>query len=242
MDLRIKTFEEYQSAYKRSIENPDAFWDKIARKFRWIKDYEKVCEWEFKTPDVKWFVGGKVNITENLLEANLAERADQTAILWESNDPKDTIQKISYSELYSRVCRFANALKKLGIEKGDRIVLYMPMIPELAIACLACARIGAIHSAVFAGFSAKAMSDRINDASAKMVITADQLNRGAKQLDIKAIVDDALTECTSVEHVIVYQSLPAQKNWKDDRDISWQEAERGCSDDCPAEAMDAEDP
>jgi len=242
MDLRIKSFEDYQSDYKRSVEDPDGFWDEIAKKFKWIEPYKKVCEWEFNTPKVEWFVGGKLNITENILEVNVEERPDQVALLWEPNDPTSPIEEITYRQLMKRVSRFANALKKQGIEKGDRIVLYMPMIPELAIACLACARIGAIHSVVFAGFSAKAMADRINDASAKMVITADQLNRGSKQLDIKAIVDEALRECSSVEHVVVYQSLPNRNNWTEGRDISWDEAENGCSNDCPAEPMDSEDP
>ncbi|MAY83176.1 MAG: acetate--CoA ligase [Flavobacteriales bacterium] len=241
MDLRLKSFEEYKSAYKSSVENPDAFWDGIAKQFKWIKPYDKVCEWDFRKPDVKWFVGGKVNITENALDVHLQERPDQTAILWEPNEVNEPALEISYKELYHKVCRFANALKKQGIQKGDRVVLYMPMVPELAIACLACARIGAIHSVVFAGFSAKAMADRINDASAKMVITADELRRGDKRLNIKEIVDTALEECASVERVIVYQSKGEKHNWHEGRDLSWDEAEEGCSDDCAAEPMDSED-
>lgn len=242
MDLRIKSFEEYQSVYKRSIENPDQFWDEIAQHFYWQTPYNKVCEWEFETPSVKWFVNGKLNITENALDRNLEERGNQTAIIWEPNDPNGTVQRFTYKELHARVNRFSNALKKQGISKGDRVVLYMPMIPELAIACLACARIGAIHSVVFAGFSAKAMADRINDATAKMVITADILNRGAKQLNLKAIVDEALEECTSVEKVIVFESTDSSTNWHAGRDISWNEAEERCSEICAAEPMNSEDP
>ena len=241
MDLRLKSFEEYKSAYKHSVDDPDAFWDGIAKQFKWIKPYDKVCEWDFRKPDVKWFLGGKVNITENALDVHLQERPDQTAILWEPNEVNEPALEISYKELYHKVCRFANALKKQGIQKGDRVVLYMPMVPELAIACLACARIGAIHSVVFAGFSAKAMADRINDASAKMVITADELRRGDKRLNLKEIVDTALEECTSVEKVIVYQSKGEKHNWHEGRDLSWDEAEDGCSDDCAAEPMDSED-
>jgi len=241
MDLRIKSFQEYQEAYKRSVDDPNAFWDEIAQKFRWIEPYNKVCEWDFRKPDVKWFLGGKVNITENALDRHLDERPDQTAILWEPNEVDKPVQEITYKQLYHRVCRFANALKKQGIQKGDRVVLYMPMVPELAIACLACARIGAIHSVVFAGFSAKAMADRINDASAKMVITADELRRGTKRLNLKEIVDNALEECTSVEKVIVYQSKIEQERWQTGRDLSWKEAEATCNDECAAEPMDAED-
>ena len=201
----------------------------------------KVCEWDFRKPDVKWFLGGQVNITENALDVHLQERPDQTAILWEPNEVDEAAEKITYRQLYHRVCRFANALKDQGVQKGDRVILYMPMVPELAIACLACARIGAVHSVVFAGFSAKAMADRINDASAKMVITADELRRGDKRLNLKEIVDTALEECSSVEKVIVYQSKDEKHNWQEGRDLSWDEAEEGCSDECPAEPMDAED-
>jgi len=241
MDLRLKSFEEYQKAYQKSVKDPDGFWDEIAKQFKWIKPYDKICEWDFRKPDVKWFIGGKVNITENALDRHLDERPDQTAILWEPNEVDEAVQKISYRELYHRVCRFANALKQQGIKKGDRIVLYMPMVPELAIACLACARIGAVHSVVFAGFSAKAMADRINDASVKMVITADELRRGDKRLNLKEIVDQALEECTSVEKVIVFRSKSEKPNWQANRDLSWDEAEAGCSDECQAEPMDSED-
>ena len=241
MDLRIKSFQEYQEKYKSSVEDPEAFWDEIAQTFKWQKSYDKVCEWEFETPSIKWFVNGKVNITENALDRHLPERANQVAILWEANDPNQASESITYQELFERVCQFANALKAQGVEKGDRVVLYMPMTPELAIACLACARIGAIHSVVFAGFSAVAMADRINDAQAKMVITADGLNRGAKQVDLKSVVDDALKSCTSIEKVIVFNCINSNPKMKTGRDVWWKEAIDGMSLDCPAEQMDSED-
>ena len=241
MDLRIKSFQEYQEKYKSSVEDPEAFWDEIAQTFKWQKSYDKVCEWEFETPSIKWFVNGKVNITENALDRHLPERANQVAILWEANDPNQASESITYQELFERVCQFANALKAQGVEKGDRVVLYMPMTPELAIACLACARIGAIHSVVFAGFSAVAMADRINDAQAKMVITADGLNRGAKQVDLKSVVDDALKSCTSIEKVIVFNCINSNPKMKTGRDVWWKDAIDGMSLDCPAEQMDSED-
>ncbi len=241
MDLRIKSFQEYQEKYKSSVEDPEAFWDEIAQTFKWQKSYDKVCEWEFETPSIKWFVNGKVNITENALDRHLPERVNQVAILWEANDPNQASESITYQELFERVCQFANALKAQGVEKGDRVVLYMPMTPELAIACLACARIGAIHSVVFAGFSAVAMADRINDAQAKMVITADGLNRGAKQVDLKSVVDDALKSCTSIEKVIVFNCINSNPKMKTGRDVWWKDAIDGMSLDCPAEQMDSED-
>jgi len=241
MDLRIKSFEEYQLKYQESIDNPDSFWDKIASTFTWQEPYDEVCDWDFEKPDVKWFLNGKLNITENALDRHLEKKSDQLALIWEPNDPKDPIQQFTYRELYEKVCAFSNALKNQGIQKGDRIVLYMPMVPELAIACLACARIGAIHSVVFAGFSAVAMADRINDAQAKMVITADGLNRGAKQVPLKRVVDEALENCTSVEKVIVFNCIDWQPNMVQERDVWWNDAIQGMSNECPAEVMDAED-
>lgn len=241
MDLRIRSFEEYQKKYKESVENPGEFWDQIAKSFQWIEDYDTVSKWDFEQPKVEWFLNGKLNITENALDRHLPEKAKQTAILWEANHPDEASQEITYDELYKRVCRMSNALKKQGIVKGDRIVLYMPMVPELAIACLACARIGAVHSVVFAGFSSVAMADRINDAQAKMVITADGLKRGAKQVPLKKVVDEALISCTSVEKVIVFNCLDSEIEMKAGRDIWWHVATEGMSSECPAEVMDAED-
>lgn len=241
MDLRITSFEEYQSAYQESVSNPDGFWDGIAKQFHWQRQYDKVCEWEFSSPNVKWFIGGQVNITENALDLHLADRGDKTALIWEANDPNAPSKTFTYKELYAAVCKASNALKAQGISKGDRVVIYMPMVPELAVAVLACARIGAVHSVVFAGFSANAMADRINDAQAKMVITADGLNRGAKQVGLKEVVDEALTKCSSVETVLVYRCTGSDIAMQSDRDVWWHQALDGMSDDCPAEIMDAED-
>ncbi len=241
MDLRIKSFEEYKEKYDQSVKDPDAFWDKIAKTFTWNQPYSKVCEWDFQKPDVRWFLGGKLNITENALDRHLEKRGNKLALIWEPNDPKERFVRLTYRELHEKVCEFANALKAQGIEKGDRVVIYMPMIPELTIAVLACARIGAVHSVVFAGFSAHAMSDRINDAQAKMVITADGLNRGAKQVPLKRLVDEALHTCDSVERVIVFNCFDWAPNMQEGRDIWWSEAIEGMDKYCPAEVMDAED-
>ena len=241
MDLRIKSFEEYTEKYVLSVENPDQFWGEIAATFTWNKSYEKVCKYDFETPDIKWFVNGKLNITENCLDRHLVKRGNKLALIWEPNDPKERFVRYTYRELYEKVCEFANALKAQGIKKGDRVVIYMPMIPELTIAVLACARIGAIHSVVFAGFSAHAMADRINDAQAKMVITADGLNRGAKQIPLKRVVDEALRTCNSIKKVIVYDCVGWSPNMVDGRDIWWNDAVEGMIKDCPAEVMDSED-
>lgn len=241
MELKINSFEEYKSAYAKSVENPDVFWDEIAKTFVWKKPYTKVCEWDFTKPDVKWFLNGKLNITENALDRHLEKRGNKLALIWEPNDPKERFVRLTYRELYEQVCVFANALKNQGIKKGDRVILYMPMIPELAIAVLACARIGAVHSVVFAGFSAVAIADRIQDAKAKMVITADGLNRGAKQVPLKRVVDEALQTCPSIETVIVFDCVGWSPNMVEGRDIWWTEAVKGMGKHCPAEEMDAED-
>src|SRR4051812_34415538 len=200
---RITSFEEYKKEYQRSIENPEAFWGEIAESFQWRKKWDKVLEWNFSGPDVKWFVNGKVNITENCLDRQLIDKGNQVAILWEPNDPKEKSRTLTYKELHSEVCRFANVLKNNGAKKGDRICIYMPMVPELTIAVLACARIGAIHTVVFAGFSANSLSDRIQDCDCNMVVTSDGAYRGAKEIAIKDIVDEALEVCPSVQRVIM---------------------------------------
>ena len=241
MELQIKSFGEYQEKYKQSVEQPEQFWDEIARTFQWQKPYDQVCNWEFETPDIQWFVNGKLNITENCLDRHLEKRGNKLALIWEPNDPRERFVRLTYRELYERVCEFANGLKVQGIGKGDRVVIYMPMIPELSIAVLACARIGAVHSVVFAGFSAAALSDRINDASAKMVITADGLNRGAKQVPLKRVVDEALQTCTSIETVIVFNCVDWSPHMEEGRDIWWNDVVRGMSKTCKAEEMDAED-
>ncbi len=241
MDLRIRTFEEYKEKYALSVAQPEQFWGEIADTFQWIKPYDKVCEWEFDSPDIKWFTNGKLNITENCLDRHLERRGNKLALIWEPNDPKERFVRWTYKELYERVCEFANALKAQGIAKGDRVIIYMPMIPEATVAMLACARIGAIHSVVFAGFSATAIADRINDAQAKVVITADGLNRGAKQVPLKRVVDEALQHCTSIETVIVFNCVDWSPNMVDGRDIWWHDAVKDMDKHCPAEQMDSEE-
>jgi acetyl-CoA synthetase len=239
--LQIRTFEEYQEKYKRSIEHPELFWGEIAETFQWQRKWDKVLEWNFTEPKIEWFIGGKLNITENALDRHLATRGNKTALIWEPNDPKDDTVRLTYRELYEKVCQFSNALKKQGVGKGDRVCIYLPMIPELMIAVLACARIGAVHSVIFAGFSAVSIADRVNDAEAKVIITSDGLNRGAKQVPLKRIVDEALELCTSIEHVIVYNCLNWPTEMKEGRDLWWDDIIANESSECPAEMMDAED-
>lgn len=242
MTTRITSLEQYQAVYKESVQNPEAFWAAQAETFTWRKPWDKVLDWDFKKPDVKWFVGGKLNITENCLDRHLETRGDKTAIIWEPNEPTDETQTFTYKELHAEVCRFANVLKANGIQKGDRVCFYMPMVAELAIAVLACARVGAVHSVVFAGFSAKALADRIKDAQAKMVITSDGNFRGAKTIPVKAVVDDALAQdCDSVETVIVYQRTNSEVTMEAGRDKWWHDEIEGKSTVCEAEEMDAED-
>ena len=239
--MQIKSFEEYQEAYRKSVEDPEGFWGSIAETFTWKKKWDKVLEWNFDEPKVEWFKGGKLNITENALDRHLELRGDKTAVIWEPNDPGEKPISLTYKELHSKVCEFSNALKDIGIKKGDRVCIYMPMVPELMIAVLACARIGAVHSVVFAGFSAVSVADRINDAQAKLVITADGLNRGAKQIPLKRIIDEALELCTCVDNVIVFDSLGWSPEMLSGRDLWWHDAVKGMSDNCPAEEMDSED-
>ncbi len=238
---RITSFEQYLSEYKRSVENPEAFWAGQAENFSWKKKWNTVLDWNFAGPDVKWFIGGKLNITESCLDRHLKSRGDQTAIIWEPNDPKEQGRKLSYKELYDEVCRFASALKNNGAKKGDRICIYMPMVPELAIAVLACARIGAIHSVVFGGFSFQSLADRIHDAECNIVITADGAFRGAKDIPLKAVVDEALNTCPSVKQVIVLKRTNCKVEMKDGRDVWWSDEIKKASPECPAEIMDSED-
>ena len=238
---KINSFEEYQSEYKKSVEQPEEFWAEKASTFLWRKKWDTVLDWDFEEPKVKWFDGAQLNITENCLDRHLESLGDKTAILWESNDPSEDAKHISYRELHARVSRFSNVLKSLGVVKGDRIALYMPMVPELTIAVLACARLGAIHSVVFAGFSAKALADRINDSSCKLLITADGSFRGSKVLDLKSIVDVALESCPSIEHAIVLQRTCTKPNMKVNRDLWWHELIEGVSSLCEATTMNAED-
>ena len=205
MARKIHTLAGYIHEYQRSILDPDAFWEQIAETFHWRKKWDQVVDWEFNTPSIKWFVNGKLNITENIFERYLHTKKNKPAIIWEPNDPKESSITLTYKELYEKTCQFANVLSKNGVGKGDRVIIYMPMVPEAAIAMLACARIGAIHSVVFAGFSATSLADRINDCGAKMVLTSDGNFRGAKTIPVKDVVDEALQKTSSVEKVIVLQ-------------------------------------
>jgi acetyl-CoA synthetase len=239
---KIESLEEYYQNYQESIDNPESFWEHKASSFQWMSKWTKVLNWEFDTPKVEWFVGGKLNITENCLDRHLETRPNQVAILWEPNDPKEKVIKITYKELHNKVSVFANVLKNHGAKKGDRICLYMPMVPELAIATLACARIGAIHSVVFAGFSAKALADRINDASCNILLTSDGSYRGSKQLCLKAIVDKALESCSSIKSCIVLKRTGENISMKPKRDFWWKEETSKVSSFCKAQQMDSEDP
>ena len=241
MASRITSFREYEQKHAQSVQDPEGFWDEVAQEYVWRKPYDKVCQWEFETPDVKWFLGGKMNITENCLDRHLDTRGNKTAFIWEPNNPHQGVVKLTYRELYEKVCQFANALKSKGIRKGDRVIIYMPMVPELTIAVLACARIGAVHSVVFAGFSANALSDRINDAAATMVITADGLNRGTKQVPLKRVVDEALESCTTIQTVIVFDCVGWKPELHAGRDVWWHDAIEGMALSCEAEVMDSED-
>ncbi|ADB38907.1 acetate--CoA ligase [Spirosoma linguale] len=239
--MRIRTFNEYQEAYKHSVEDPESFWAEIAQEFQWRKPWTKTLQWNFDEPNVKWFTGGKLNITENCLDRHLLTQGDQPAIIWEPNDPNEASITLTYRMLHDQVCRFANVLKRNGVVKGDRVCIYMPMVPELAIAVLACARIGAVHSVVFGGFSAQSIADRINDAQCKVVVTADGAYRGNKEIPLKSTVDDALIGCPSVRKVIVLTRTRTPVSMLKGRDIWWEQELKQVTADCPAEEMDAED-
>lgn len=242
MDIRISSKEEYDKHYSLSVENPEQYWEQIAKNnFYWRKPWDKTLEWNFEKPDVKWFINGKLNITENCLDRHLETRADKTALIWEPNDPNEAVITYSYRELHDAVCRYANVLKRNGIKKGDRVCIYMPMVPELTIAVLACARIGAIHSVVFAGFSAGALADRINDASCVAVLTADGNFRGNKSIEVKSVVDKALEKCTSVKTVLVTQRTKQAVTMHEGLDVWLHEELKHVDANCPAEEMDAED-
>ncbi len=242
-NYHIKHLEEYFKVYRKSVREPENFWGEIAEEhFVWRKHWDKVLSWDFKKPEIKWYEGAKLNITENCIDRHLFTNGDKTAILFEPNDPNEAAEHISYKELYQRVNQFANVLKDNGISKGDRVCIYLPMIPELAISLLACARIGAIHSVVFAGFSATALSTRINDSECKMVITSDGSFRGAKTIDLKGIVDEALESTPCVESVLVAKRINSNVNMKEGRDQWLQALLDKASTECAPEIMDAEDP
>jgi acetyl-CoA synthetase len=242
-NYHIKHLEEYFQVYRKSVRNPEAFWEEIAEEhFMWRKKWNSVLEYDFTKPEIKWFDGAQLNITENCIDRHLHIRGDKTAILFQPNNPDEEAQHITYKQLHAKVCQFANVLKSQGIKKGDRVVIYLPMIPELAISVLACARIGAVHSVVFAGFSATALSTRINDCEAKMVITSDGSYRGAKTIDLKGIVDDALEDSPGIETVLVAKRINSDIQMKEGRDkwlLPLLDAE---STECEPEIMEAEDP
>lgn len=243
---RICSLADYQTAYEKSIAQPEAFWAEVAQQFQWSKPWTKVLDWNFITPSVGWFVDGKLNITENCLDRHLDTIGDKAAIIWEPNNPQESTQTISFAALHQRVCALANALLNLGVRRGDRVCLYMGMIPELEIAVLACARIGAIHSVIFGGFSAKSIVDRVQDTQAIAIITCDGAYRGAKEIPLKAVVDEALQECDSVKSVLVFARTKCAVAMLEGRDYSWeQELEKVAASgktNCPAAQMDSEDP
>lgn len=242
-NYHIKHLEEYFQVYRKSVRNPEAFWDEVAEEhFLWRKKWDKVLSYDFSKPEFKWFEGAKLNITENCIDRHLLTRGNQTAIIFEPNNPEEEALHITYLELSESVNKMANVLKSQGIQKGDIVCIYLPMIPELAVSVLACARIGAIHSVIFAGFSASALATRINDSNCKLVITSDGSYRGNKSIDLKGIVDEALESCTFVDSVLVVKRINSNITMKEGRDIWLQPLLDHASSECAPEIMDAEDP
>lgn len=239
---RIRTKDQYFEAWKMAYEKPQDFWGDVAGAYDWMKPWNKVVSGDFNDLDIKWFDGASLNITANCLDRHLEERGDKTAVIWESNDPNEAPIKFTYKELHAEVCRFSNVLKERGIKKGDRVVFYMSMVPELLTGVLACARIGAIHSVVFGGFSAQALAGRINDCEAKMVVTCDEAYRGAKTIPLKAITDEALESCNSVKDVLVRKRTGGSITMKEGRDHDLLPLIKAASNDCAPEEMQAEDP
>jgi len=243
---QIKSFEAYQDAYKQSIDNPDNFWADIASHFHWRRKWDTVLNWNFTEPKIEWFKGGKLNITENCLDRHLETMANRPAIIWEPNDPEEHHRVITYKDLHYKVCQFANVLKNNGVKKGDRVCIYMGMIPELAVAVLACARIGAIHSVIFGGFSAQSIADRLIDANAEYIVTCDGAFRGQKDIPLKSVIDDALIGCRFVKRVIVCTRTRTPVSMIKGRDVWWEDEIKKIETlgmtDCPAEEMEAEDP
>jgi acetyl-CoA synthetase len=248
--FQIRSLEEYQAHYKKSVEDPEGYWSSVADNFMWQKKWDKVLKWNFKEPKIEWFIGARLNITENCLDRHLPELGDKPAIIWESNDPSEQSRILTYKKLHEKVCLFARVLKNNGVKKGDRVCIYMGMIPELAISVLGCARIGAIHSVVFGGFSSQSIADRLADAKAEYVITCDGAFRGAKSIPLKSVIDDALVGNKTVKRVIVYSRTQTPVSMSKGRDVWWEDEMTSVSDtlgnssagEDVAEVMDAEDP
>lgn len=238
---KIENLSEYFQAYEKSVANPETFWERVANQFYWRKKWDRVVDFNFEKAEVKWFENAKLNITENLLDRHLYTLGEKPAIIWEPNDPNEEGITLTYQQLFEKVCEFSNVLKNNGIRKGDRVIIYMPMIPEAAVAMLACARVGAVHSVVFAGFSSSALADRINDCKAKMVLTSDGNFRGAKTIPVKAVVDEALEKCDTVEKVIVAQRTKTEVTFEEGRDLWWHEETEKADNIHKAEEMDSED-
>lgn len=244
--FQITSPEAYHQAVQKSIQDPEAFWAEIAATFLWKKRWDKVLDWNFTEPKIEWFKGGTLNITENCIDRHLGQSGNKPAIIWESNDPDEHHRVLTYSDLYNKVVQFANVLKNNGVKKGDRVCLYMGMVPELAIATLACARIGAVHSVIFGGFSAQSIADRLQDAQAGYIVTCDGAFRGNKEIPLKSVIDDALVQCKFVQRVIVLTRTRTPISMLKGRDVWWEDeikkVETMGNPDCPAEEMNAEDP
>jgi acetyl-CoA synthetase len=247
---QITSFEQYKADYKKSVEDPEAFWSFVASHFQWRKKWDSVLNWNFKEPKVEWFAGGKLNITENCIDRHLATMGEKPAIIWEPNNPEERVRVVTYNRLHKRVCQVAQMLKNNGVKKGDRVCIYMGMVPELAYAVLGCARIGAIHSVIFGGFSAQSIADRLDDARAEYIITCDGAYRGGKDIPLKSVIDDALIGNKTVKRVIVYTRTRTPVSmikgrdvwWEDEMDIAEDQVEKNGVVTFPAEEMDAEDP
>jgi acetyl-CoA synthetase len=248
--FQVRTAEQYQAAYQKSIEDPEGFWAEVASHFQWRKKWDKVLEWNFSEPKIEWFRGGKLNITENCIDRHLAIMGDKPAIIWEPNNPEERTRVVTYNRLHKRVCQFAQVLKNNGVKKGDRVCIYMGMVPELAYAVLGCARIGAIHSVIFGGFSAQSIADRLYDANAEYIVTCDGAYRGNKDIPLKSVIDDALIGNRTIKKVIVYTRTRTPVSMIKGRDVWWEDemehaehqVEQNGAVSFPAEEMDAEDP